>query len=195
MGRIFIVMGKSATGKDTIYKRLLESGELKLKTAVMYTTRPIRSSEQNGVEYFFVDEEELLRLEAEHKIIERRTYETVHGPWHYFTVNDGQINLETANYLMIGTLETYTQIRDYYGSEHVVPIYLEVEDGVRLSRALKREMKQEEPKYAEMCRRYLADDEDFSEENLKKCGVTKRFQNLDINICLYEVTEAIKKLL
>ena len=195
MGRIFIVMGKSATGKDTIYKRLLESEELGLRTAVMYTTRPIRNMEQNGVEYFFVDEEELHRLQEEKRIIEQRTYETIHGPWHYFTVNDGQINLEEANYLMIGTLETYTQIRDYYGAERVIPIYLEVEDGVRLSRALRREMKQEKPKYAEMCRRYLADDEDFSEENLIKCGVTKRYQNLDINICLYEVKEAIKKLL
>ena len=195
MGRIFIVMGKSATGKDTIYKRLLESEELGLRTAVMYTTRPISNMEQNGVEYFFVDEEELHRLQEEKRIIEQRTYETIHGPWHYFTVNDGQINLEEANYLMIGTLETYTQIRDYYGAERVIPIYLEVEDGVRLSRALRREMKQEKPKYAEMCRRYLADDEDFSEENLIKCGVTKRYQNLDINICLYEVKEAIKKLL
>jgi guanylate kinase len=195
MGRIFIVMGKSATGKDTIYKRLLESEELGLRTAVMYTTRPIRNMEQNGVEYFFVDEEELHRLQEEKRIIEQRTYETIHGPWHYFTVNDGQINLEEANYLMIGTLETYTQIRDYYGAERVIPIYLEVEDGVRLSRALRREMKQEKPKYAEMCRRYLADDEDFSEENLIKFGVTKRYQNLDINICLYEVKEAIKKLL
>ncbi len=195
MGRIFIVMGKSATGKDTIYKKLLEAEELRLRTAVMYTTRPIRNSEHNGVEYFFVDEEELHRLQKENKIIEQRTYETIYGPWHYFTVNDGQINLEEANYLMIGTLETYTQIRDYFGTEKVVPLYIEVEDGVRLTRALKREMKQEEPKYAEMCRRYLADDEDFSEENLKKCDITKRFQNLDINICLYEIKEAIKKLL
>lgn len=195
MGRIFIVMGKSATGKDTIYKKLLEYDELKLKTAVMYTTRPIRNSEQNGEEYFFVDEEELHRLQKENKIIEHRTYETIHGPWHYFTVNDGQIKLEESNYLMIGTLETYTQIKEYFGADKVVPVYLEIEDGIRLSRALKRELKQEEPKYAEMCRRFLADDEDFSEDNLQKCGITKRYQNLDINICLYEVKEAIKNLL
>ncbi len=44
MARIFIVMGKSATGKDTMNKRLLEEEELHLKTAVMYTTRPIRKS-------------------------------------------------------------------------------------------------------------------------------------------------------
>lgn len=195
MARIFIVMGKSATGKDTIYKKLLEAEELHLKTAVMYTTRPIRKSEENGVEYYFVDEDTLNSLTEQNKIIEHRSYETIHGTWHYFTANDGQINLSEADYLMIGTLETYTQIREYFGKDSVVPIYLELEDGIRLLRALKREQKQEQPKYAEMCRRFLADDEDFSEENLSKCGITKRYQNLDINICLFEIKEDIKKLL
>ena len=195
MARIFIVMGKSATGKDTVYKKLLEAEELHLKTAVMYTTRPIRRSEENGVEYYFVDEDTLIELQKQKKIIEHRAYETVHGTWHYFTVNDGQINLGEADYLMIGTLETYTQIREYFGKDVVIPIYLELEDGIRIMRAIKREQKQEQPKYAEMCRRFLADEEDFSEENLAKCGITKRYQNLDINICLHEVKEDIKKLL
>ena len=39
----------------------------------------------------------------------------------------------------------------------MVPLYVEVDDGLRLSRALERERKQTEPKYAEMCRRFLAD--------------------------------------
>jgi guanylate kinase len=195
MSRIFIVMGKSATGKDTIYKKLLEVEELKLRTAVMYTTRPIRQSEQNGVEYYFVNEETLIELQQQNKIIEHRAYNTIHGVWHYFTVNDGQINLEEANYLMIGTLETYVQIREYFGKDRVVPIYLEVEDDIRLLRAIEREQKQAQPKYAELCRRYLADEEDFSEENLIKHGITKRYQNKDINLCLNEVIEDIKKLL
>lgn len=192
MARIFIVMGKSATGKDTIYKKLLEMEDLKLRTAVMYTTRPIRKSEEDGVEYYFVDEAALREFQEQNKIIEHRSYNTVHGTWHYFTVNDGQINLEEADYLMIGTLETYGQIREYYGKDRVIPIYLEVEDGARLLRAIKREQKQEQPKYAEMCRRFLADEEDFSDENLLKYTITKRYQNNDINICLFEVKEDIK---
>ncbi len=193
MAKIFIILGKSSTGKDTIYKRLLEQEELKLRTAVMYTTRPIRKSEENGVEYFFVDDSTLNKLKNENKVIEHRSYNTVYGIWHYFTVNDGQINLEEADYLMHGTLESYMQIREYFGEDKVVPIYIEVEDGIRLMRAIKREQKQEQPKYGEMCRRYLADDEDFSDENLKKCNITKRYQNIDINVCLYEIIEDIKK--
>ncbi|MDF2486428.1 MAG: hypothetical protein K0R46_2596 [Herbinix sp.] len=194
MGRIFIVMGKSSTGKDTIYKRLLESEELNLKTALMYTTRPIRKSETDGVEYHFVTEETLWELKKQNKIIEHRSYDTVQGVWHYFTVNDDQINLTKNEYLMIGTLETYAQIREYFGRERVIPIYLEVEDGIRLIRAIKREQKQETPQYAEMCRRYLADEEDFSEANLIKNGIEKRYQNMYINVCLCQIKDDIKNI-
>lgn len=72
-------------------------------------------------------------------------------------------------------------------------MYVEVDDGLRLQRALDRERAQDQPKYAEMCRRFLADEEDFSEENLERAGITKRFQNTDLdqvtpgNRFLYEV--------
>lgn len=185
-------MGKSATGKDTIYKRLLEEEDLKLKSVVMYTTRPIRRAEMDGIEYHFVDDETLLKLQKEGKVIEHRAYHTIHGVWNYFTVNDGQIKLEASNYLMIGTLETFKQIKEFYGEDKVVPIYIEVEDDVRLLRALRREQKQENPSYAELCRRYLADEEDFSEENLENLGITKKYKNSDINICLQRIKGDIK---
>jgi guanylate kinase len=192
MARIFIVLGKSSTGKDTIFKRLLESPELKLKTVIMYTTRPIRVNETEGVEYHFVDEDGLRELEEQKKVIEHRAYDTIHGIWHYFTVNDGQIDLINNDYLMHGTLESYQQIKKYFGEDKVVPIYIEVEDGTRLLRALKREQKQEQPKYAELCRRFLADEEDFSEENILKSGISKRYQNLDLGICFSEIETDIK---
>lgn len=194
MSKIFIIVGKSATGKDTIYKKLLEHKDLNLKTTVMYTTRPIRVSETDGVEYYFVDKERLEGLKKQNKVIEHRSYNTIHGDWHYFTVNDGQINIEHYDYIMHGTLYSYGQIRDYFGKDNVIPIYIELEDGIRLMRALRREQKQEEPKYAELCRRFLADDEDFSEENLSKFGISKRYTNIDINICIQEITDDIKRL-
>ena len=69
----------------------------------------------------------------------------------------------------------------------MIPLYVEVEDGLRLSRALERERQQAAPKYAEMCRRFLADSEDFSEKNLQDAGITKRFQNLDFQKCVSEI--------
>ena len=90
------------------------------------------------------------RLEAEGRIVELRAYDTVYGIWKYFTVNDGNIQLDKENYLLIGTLEAYTKIRDYFGKENVIPIYIEVEDGERLLRAIQREKEQDVPKYEEM---------------------------------------------
>ena len=128
MGKIYCIMGKSSTGKDTLFKKILGDESLALKTIVPYTTRPARAGEKNGVEYFFCDEKKVEELEREGRIIELRAYDTIHGIWKYFTVNDDQIDLEHQNYLIIGTLESYLKIRDYFGKEKVVPIYIEVED-------------------------------------------------------------------
>jgi len=195
MGKIFCVMGKSATGKDTIYQKLLHENELKLQRIIPYTTRPIREGEKDGREYHFCTEEDVQGLEAEGKIVELRAYDTVYGIWKYFTVNDGDIQLEKENYLLIGTLEAYIKIRDYFGSQNVVPIYIEVEDGERLLRAISREKEQDVPKYEEMCRRFLADAKDFSEENLKAAGIEKRFVNLSLETTLAEVEAYMKEMM
>lgn len=180
MGKIYCIMGKSSSGKDTIFKMLLQEERLRLATIVSYTTRPIRAGEQNGVEYIFCDDGEAEALERAGKVIELRTYHTVHGDWKYFTVDDGQVQLDKQDYLIIGTLESFLKIREYYGREKVIPIYIEVEDGVRLQRALERERSQDAPKYAEMCRRFLADEEDFSEEKIKAAGIVEKFQNIEL---------------
>ena len=187
MGKIYCMMGKSSSGKDTLYQKVLERLP-QIHRVVPYTTRPIREGEQDGVEYHFVDDEQLAELKTDGKVVELRAYNTVHGIWKYFTVDDGQIDLEQGDYLLIGTLETYEKIREYYGAEHLVPIYIEVEDGERLARALERERRQAVPKYKEMCRRFLADEEDFCEENLKRFGIDKRYRNTDMETCLNEIT-------
>ena len=125
-------------------------------------------------------------------MIEQRAYDTVHGIWKYATVDDGQINLGTSDYLVIGTLQSYEQMQKFYGPDKLVPIYIEVEDGERLARALAREREQEAPKYAELCRRFLADMKDFAEENLKSLGIQKRFVNDNRTRCLEEIIGEIR---
>lgn len=192
MGRIFCIIGKSSSGKDTIYKKLLNCHELDLKNIVPYTTRPIRAGEQEGVEYHFVTVEAMEQMQAENRIIESRAYDTVYGRWYYFTAKDSQLALEKYDYLVIGTLASYVKTRDYFGADKVVAIYIDLEDGERLSRALRREKKQNEPRYEEMCRRFIADTKDFSEENLMKAGVEKFFDNHCLKQCLEEITDYIK---
>ena len=115
MGKIFYLMGKSSVGKDTIYQKLLENQELKLKKVIMYTTRPIRTGELQGKEYFFVSDKKCAELKQRGKIVELRSYKTCLGVWKYFTVDDGQIALDNGNYIVMGTLESYNQI----GRAHV----------------------------------------------------------------------------
>ncbi len=138
MGKLFVIMGKSATGKDSLYQRIVEDFP-ELQQVVTYTTRPIRAGETYGKEYFFVSEEEMHEMQEDDKIIECRVYQTVHGPWYYFTANDGQINLEKGNYILITTLEGYRKLETFFGIDQVVPIYIEVDDFDRIERALKRE--------------------------------------------------------
>lgn len=186
MGRIICLMGKSSTGKDTIYKSLLEDDSLGLRRIVPYTTRPIRDGERNGVEYFFTDEAGFQGLKEQGKVVEDRAYETYHGLWRYFTVDDGQIK-PGQDYLLISTLEAYVRLQDYFGKDRLVPVMIELEDGERLQRALDREKSQEFPRYEEMCRRFLADSKDFMDERIAQAGITRRFQNKDLEKCLQEI--------
>lgn len=193
MGKIYYLMGKSSSGKDTLFKKLIEDKELALKTIVGYTTRPMREGEAEGVEYHFIDEAALHRLDEGGKIIELRAYNTVYGVWKYMTVDDGQIDLEgTDKYLLIGTLESYEKVRAYFGRDKLVPLYITVDDGVRLQRALDREKTQDKPKYAEMCRRFLADEADFSDENILRCEIEKSFENDDLEECYARLKAEIK---
>lgn len=186
MGKIFYLMGKSSSGKDTIFQEIKKKMPM-LRTVTLYTTRPMREGEKEGREYFFTDEETLRMFLESDKVIELREYQTIHGIWKYFTADDGQICLDDSNYLMIGTLDSYGKMRAYFGEEKIMPVYVEVEDGERLMRALQRERMQEEPKYAEMCRRFLADTEDFSEEKIRKYRIPARFENTCLDRCLEEI--------
>ena len=193
MGKIFYLMGKSSSGKDTIYKELLQ-GFPKMKRIVLYTTRPRREGECDGVEYFFTDEEKLQQFREQGQLIEERSYHTQYGVWSYFTADDGQNDLKNGNYLGIGTLESFQKMKCYYGKESVIPVYIEVEDGERLIRAIRREQEQETPKYKELCRRFLADEEDFSEEKIKEAEIQKRFVNDDLDLCVKNIIKYINSM-
>lgn len=192
MSKLFCLMGKSASGKDSIYGSILKHSELSLHTIIPCTTRPMRQGEVSGREYYFYSEEALQKLEKEGRIIELRSYNTVHGIWKYFTADDGQIDLSTKNYLIIGTLASYLSMQNYFGKEKLVPLYVYTEDGLRLTRALERERQQALPRYAEMCRRFLADEEDFSEDKLQSAGIDKRFFNQHLDVVTQEIITYIK---
>ena len=82
MGKICYIMGKSSSGKDTVFKKLKEMLP-QFRTITLYTTRPIREGETDGVEYYFTDEKKLERMEKQGTVIEMRAYDTKCGVWKY----------------------------------------------------------------------------------------------------------------
>ena len=63
MPEIAFLMGKSSSGKDHIFKAVVEDESLCLNTITMYTTRPMRAGETDGVEYFFVNDETAVKMQ------------------------------------------------------------------------------------------------------------------------------------
>ena len=196
MAKIICLLGKSCSGKDTIYKKLLADENLNLLPLVTYTTRPMRTGEQEGREYHFTDEAGFNSLKEAGKVIEDRTYDTVYGLWRYFTVDDGTFDKNGRNVIAAaGTIPAYIKLRDYFGAENTCPVMIETDDGIRLERAMRREKKQEAPRYKEMCRRFITDSEDFDEEKMKAAGVDHVFMNNeDLDKCIREVSDFIRSL-
>ena len=194
MGKIFYIIGPSASGKDSLARAVLARFPEELRTVVMSTTRPIRSGETDGENYHFLTPETFAKLKAAGKVIESRCYQTVYGPWIYATI-DSSIDLEQHSYVMVGTLESYRQTRCYFGEDKVVPLYIELDKGLRLQRALDRERRQEEPKYTEMCRRFLADEKDFSDEKIAACGFPRVYVNDDFDTCVEELCRTVREAL
>lgn len=195
MGKIFYLIGKSCAGKDSLYKILMNDDSLNLLPVIRYTTRPIRDKEVDGVNYHFVDKETYSAHKRSGIIIEEQVYHTVHGDWYYYTADDGGIDIGSHDYIAIGVLESYAGTREYFGKDNVLPIYIELDDGERLQRALDREKLPGNGRYAEMCRRFLTDAEDFREERIEELGIEDkaRFVNDDLDDCAKRIREWILK--
>jgi len=193
MNKIFYIMGKSATGKDTIYSKILQKCDW-LKPIVLYTTRPMRDNEIDGITYHFCDSKRIEKLAEMGRVIESRTYNTDIGDWTYATV----YNFESGvNYISIGTLQSFIMLKEYFQKNmefKVVPIYLEVSDRTRIERAVNRENNQSNPNYKELCRRFLKGVDDFSPERIEEAGINKIYITEDSEECLIEIMKTINNI-
>lgn len=203
MINILYLMGKSSSGKDTVKNKLivkLKELNYRIEDLVIYTTREIRSGEVEGIDYKFVDECKYQKLLNNNMIIEARTYEKIQGTVRYFTVYDDALFSKDADYIVgVGTLVSYNQLVDYFKKEgkteyNIIPIYLEVENASRLLRAVRRELTEvvEKQNFEEVCRRFEADELDYSEENIRNSGIRDRFQNNNIQETVVEICKYLQ---
>lgn len=193
MHYIYVLMGKSCAGKNAIAEKLLDDKSLALHRVVTYTTRPMRSGEKDGREYRFVTRSEYSSWAEAGTIIDAHEYQTVNGLWFYFTADDGQIDLSDHDSLIIGTPSIIKNLQGYFGTEYVVPILIDVPDEELLRRALGREAGQTKPNYAETCRRFLADKEDFSDSIIESLGHVHVIRNDNfLGVCAAKIARLVK---
>lgn len=164
MRKIFAVMGKASTGKDTLTKMLSET--LELPIALSFTTRPMRVGEKQGVEYNFISDDDFWDLHGCDLLAEYTSYEVASGEtWHYGLTKE---ELEKAEYvLVIVNPDGFRQLTEIYGDK-VCSILIDAPADVRIKRYLDRDTVTEE-KAEECCRRFLADNKDFKDISTNHC--------------------------
>ena len=157
--KILVLVGCSASGKDTVMNRLVK--EFDVKPVISYTTRPIRDCEQDGREYHFVTEEEFERMKNDGEFIETRVYKTVKGNWYYGLPKNGINITDDNNYITIldfdGLLELEKWLRSIGQIDKLTSIYVDVTEQNRLIRSLNREQNMTKKQVEEVIRRYYND--------------------------------------
>lgn len=188
MGKIFVLCGKSSSGKDTIYKIVKE--KMSLIPVVSHTSRPMRPCETEGVEYYFVSKEDFLEMESKSEFVETRVYNTLlngeKDTW-YYGVSKQAINLDKGNHIVITDLNGLADLCKEY-KNNVIAIYIEVNDEERERRARIRGGFSEE----EWKRRLEDDNKAFNERAISSV-VEYTVQNNNLEDSVVRVVDIIKK--
>lgn len=151
--KILALFGKSASGKDTIQKWITTNFPQLTNKIVSCTTRPPRSGEQDGVDYFFLSDEEFAKKVLDGSMLEATSFRE----WFYGTALD-QLDPDKINVGVFNITGIECILQD--SRLEVQPVWIHASDRTRLLRSLNREIN---PDCAEICRRFQADEKDFDE--------------------------------
>lgn len=161
-GEIIILCGFSASGKDTLAKELVDLGA---HFIVSHTTRPMRNGEKNGDPYFFISDDEFLKMESLRKFIEHRKYNTLlnnlPSVWHY-GVHKEQVIDDKINVVVLDVLGTI-EFKKYFG-DRCISFFIDADYDERKKRCIARGDYDD----AEFNRRNKDDEKKFSKDLIKK---------------------------
>lgn len=157
-----IYIGKSASGKDTFFQKMIRLG---IKPIISYTTRPKREKEIEGKDYFFISKREFSKKISNCEFLEYRSYETlVNGKKDVWWYGSPVVDVKNNDYVTVLDIDGAKSCIEAYGSENVDICYIDVDDEIRKERATIRGSFDE----TEWNRRCNDDKKVFSEENLKE---------------------------
>lgn len=151
--KVIAFFGKSASGKDTIQKWIVSQYSDITSGIISCTTRPKRDYEIDGKDYFFLNNVEFGEKVLNGSMLEATSF----NDWFYGTPIEGlqedKINIGVFNPAGISALLADSRLA-------VLPVYVYASDKTRLLRSLNREGN---PDCREICRRFFADEQDFSD--------------------------------
>ena len=136
---IYILLGRTSSGKDLIVSKLVQFG---YKHIVTYTSRPKRSDEKDGVSYNFVTKKEFERLIPSGFFAEWRSYDTIDGVWYYGSSVDSYDTDEDR--IIILNPDGFRQIKKILNTENIKSIYVYSNIETIKNRLKKRGDKKEE---------------------------------------------------
>lgn len=183
MKEFTILVGRSASGKDAILRKLVNDYDY--KPLISCTTRPKRDGEIDNVTYYFISDDKFKVMIKNDSLIEHRSYITLvsgnKAVWYY-----GLPKIEvdkTLHYIVILDLNGAQSFIDYYGKDNCEIIYIECGAKIRTERAKKRGGFDKQ----EWDRRLKKDDIDF--DIMKRSIVNRTIDNE--NQCLDDVVKEI----
>lgn len=150
---MLIVIGKTASGKDTIVNELVSKHGF--KKVVTYTTRPIRKKEIPDVTYHYISEQEFLEKVQQGFFAEYKAYKTEQGIWYYGSALHDYTNADEKTVIILtpSGLKDILKLKIEFSS-----IYVYSNQTTIKHRLTKREDKKEEAE-----RRLRQDNLDFKE--------------------------------
>ena len=137
--KIFVLIGVMGSGKDTILSKVLQYND-KLCPIISTTTRPPREGEKEGVAYHFVDDNQFKYWNIHKQFIETRVYHTVNKGkadiWYYGVHKSAVANEDY--YITILDTNGVKEFQEYFGTDIIVPIYIDIDETTQLIRAKNR---------------------------------------------------------
>lgn len=151
MAKVILICGPSASGKDTLVSKLVQTSPNLYHKCVLATSRPRRDYEEEGVDYYFKDYWDLMLSPSSF------LFPIAYNGWAY-AIPQNEI-IEGKNNLIVSNSYWALKINKHLPENwDVKTFYLDTSDKERLLRSLARE---ENPDCKEICRRFLADEDDW----------------------------------